>query len=355
MTEPLKVALMGCGRISKRHAAVLHDQAPGATLAAVCDIISARAESTGKQYDVPYFTSVARMIAAIQPDILAILTPSGNHSHHINLVAGTVPHIIVEKPLALTTTDIIDAHDACEQSGTTLTVVHQNRYNLPVLRLRQAIDENRLGNITLATIRVRWSRAQDYYTDWHGTWKYAGGVLANQAIHHVDLLRLFCGPVDTVYAYAVTASVQAEVEDTLVAVLKFKSGALGTIEATTATRPVDLEGSLSILGDKGTVEIGGFAVNKMLHWEFIDKRPDDFEIACLCENPPNIYGFGHKAFYQDYIRHIQSNQLPPISWQDGYNVVEVIEAIYESVETGAEVKVGSPTSHIRLGKSIGNE
>jgi predicted dehydrogenase len=219
-----------------------------------------------------------------------------------------------------------------------------------VVQLHHAIETNRLGKINLATIRVRWCRHQDYFTDWHGTWKDAGGALANQAIHHIDLLRWLCGPVDTVFSYATTAMVKAEVEDTLVAVLRFASGALGTVEVTTATRPVDLEGSLSILGARGTVEIGGFAVNKMLHWSFEDKQPDDLEIGALCENPPNVYGFGHRAFYQDYIEHITAGKTPPITWEDGYKAVELIEAIYESVETGREIKVGDATPHVKMGK-----
>jgi len=346
----LKIALLGCGRIAQRHAAVLHDQVVGAGLCAVCDIIPEKAKALGEKYSVPYFTDEIDMVLQIHPDVVSILTQSGRHVQNTLLMAGlNIPNILIEKPIGLNLENIMASVDYCE-GWRSLSTVHQNRYNLPVIQLKSAIDSHRLGKINVATVRVRWRRDQSYYSDWHGTWADAGGVLANQAIHHVDLLRWLCGPVDTVFAYATTAMVSAEVEDTLVAALKFSSGALGTIECTTAARPINLEGSLSILGEHGTVEIGGFAVNKMLHWEFEDAQPGDIDIATLCENPPDVYGFGHKAFYQDYVNAIEVGNPPSVSWQDGYNAVELVRAIYESVEIGKEVKVGDPTPHVRLGR-----
>lgn len=351
MTEPLRVALMGCGRIANRHAAVLSGQVKHAQLVGVCDLIPDKAKDFCKQYNVPCFSSLSDMAKVAQPDVIAVLTPSGEHAWHaMQAMSYNAKHIIVEKPLALTLDDILDVMGYCNDTNNTLTTVHQNRYNLPVIAAKKAIDEGRLGKVNLATVRVRWSRPLEYYSDWHGTWRYAGGALANQAIHHMDLLLWLCGPIKKVFSVAATTIAGVEVEDTLVSTLEFESGALGTFEVTTATRPIDLEGSLSLLGDKGTIEIGGFAVNKMLRFEFVEKQQDDLEIATLCENPPNVYGFGHKAWYDDYCQHILAGDNPPITWRDAYAAIEVISAMYESVEVGRVIEVGELTPHVRMGK-----
>ena len=348
--KSLRVALMGCGRIAKRHATVLSGQVEQAQLVAVCDIVPERAREFCKLYNVPCYPDLRALADAEEPDVIAVLTPSGDHARHALLAGSGAPHVIVEKPLALTCNDILDVRDYWLRTGVTFSTVHQNRYNLPVIAARKALNAGRLGKINLATVRVRWCRQPDYYQDWHGTWRYAGGALANQAIHHMDLLLWLCGPIKSVYSIASTTIAGIEVEDTLVSTLKFASGALGTFEVTTSTRPVDLEGSLSILGTTGTIEIGGFACNKMLHFEFEDKLPTDFETATLCENPPDVYGFGHRAWYEDYCQHILAKQEPPITWRDAYHAIEVISAMYESVETGQVMSTHVATPHVRLGK-----
>jgi predicted dehydrogenase len=206
----------------------------------------------------------------------------------------------------------------------------------------------------MGTVRVRWCRTQAYYDQdpWRGTWAQDGGVFANQASHHIDLLEWFLGEPVSVFAKARTALVDIEAEDTGVAIITFKSGAIGVVEATTATRPKDLEGSLSILGEKGAVEIGGFAVNELKTWQFADSRPEDKDIlAGAKELPPNVYGFGHKAYLNHVVDSIRTNRPGLVDGLEGRKSLELISAIYESIETHKEVVLRFQAVEARLGRS----
>lgn len=351
----LRFALVGCGRIAKKHAEIIAKQLPDAELAAVCDVKTDRAESYGTKYTVPYFTDMHEMMkkAGDRIDVINILTPSGNHAEHTIALAPYGKHIVVEKPMALTIDDADDMIKACDQAGVKLFVVKQNRYNYPVQKLRAALEEGRFGKLVLGTVRVRWCRDQRYYDQdaWRGTWRYDGGVFTNQASHHVDLLEWMMGDVESVFAKSATQLVRIEAEDTGVVVLKFKNGALGIIEATTATRPKDLEGSISILGEKGTVEIGGFAVNEMKIWNFVEGRPGDAEvIATYKQNPPDVYGFGHVEYLKDVIGSIRNKTKALVDGLEGRKSLELIMAIYESIETGKEVFLRFIPKQCRLGR-----
>jgi len=244
---------------------------------------------------------------------------------------------------------------SCDEAGIRLFVIKQNRFNLPVQKLRQAIVENRFGKLVMGTVRVRWCRRQDYYDqdDWRGTWLNDGGVLANQSSHHIDLIEWMMGDVQSVFAKSKTALVNIECEDTAVAVLTFKNGALGIIEATTATRPKDTEGSISILGEKGMVEIGGFAVNEIRTWQFeIEKDEDRDVFVKYSTNPPNVYGYGHVAYYKHIVDCIQNGAPQLIDGLEGRRSLELITAIYESIETGKEVFMRFTPKRCRLGLEI---
>jgi UDP-N-acetyl-2-amino-2-deoxyglucuronate dehydrogenase len=349
----LKFALVGCGRIAKRHAEILgHGQVQNASLAAVCDIDVAKAAAMASPFGVPFFVDYHEMLREISPDVVVVLTESGHHARDVISLAPYGRHIIVEKPMALRLEDADAMVDACKASNSHLFVVKQNRFNVPVVKLREALEAGRFGRLVMGTVRVRWSRDQAYYNQdpWRGTWALDGGVLANQASHHVDLLEWMMGPVDTVFAHSSTALVNIEAEDTAIALLKFESGALGVIEATTAVRPRDLEGSISILGERGTVEIGGFAVNQMKVWNFADPCPDDeIVMTKFSVNPPNVYGFGHQAYYEHVVASLTSGVPPLVDGTVGRRSLELISAIYESIETGGEVRVGSGTHSRRLG------
>jgi UDP-N-acetyl-2-amino-2-deoxyglucuronate dehydrogenase len=353
MEHMLRFALVGCGRIAKRHAELLgHRQIAHAELVAVCDIAPAKAERVGRQFSVPYFTDMHEMMEKVAVDVVVVLTESGNHAEHVIALTQYRKNIVVEKPMALTLNDADAMIRACDRAGVRLFVVKQNRFNVPVVKLRQALESGRFGRLVLGTVRVRWCRPQSYYDQdsWRGTWALDGGVLSNQASHHVDLLEWMMGDVDSVFAIASTALVKIEAEDTAVVVLRFSNGALGVIEATTAARPKDLEGSISILGERGTVEIGGFAVNEMKIWNFADATPEDASVMESCSvNPPNVYGFGHQAYYEHVVDCIRNKRQHLVDGLEGRRSLELISAIYESVETGREVALRFRPSRCRLG------
>lgn len=350
----LKIGLVGCGRIAKRHSDLLGSgQIEGAELAAVSDIVPAKAEAIAGRFDVPWFTDMHEMMEVANPDVAVILTESGLHAEHAIALAPYGKHIVVEKPMALTLDDADGMIRACDRYGVRLFVVKQNRFNVPVIKLREALDDGRFGRLVLGTARVRWCRRQEYYDQdaWRGTWALDGGVLANQASHHVDLLEWMMGEVDSVFAKATTALADIESEDTAIVMLKFRSGALGIIEATTAARPTDLEGSISILGEQGAVEIGGFAVNEMKVWKFEEPVPGDEEVLSkFSVNPPNVYGFGHQAYYQHVINCIRNEQPQLVDGLEGRRSLELISAIYESIETGHEVPMRFIPRRCKLGQ-----
>lgn len=349
----IRFGLLGCGRIAKRHSDLLGGRhIEGAGLVAVCDPIRARADAIASKFGVPACYDIDDFLARKDIDVVSVLTPSGLHAGHVITCAKAGKHVVVEKPMALRLRDADDMIRACDEAGVKLFVVKQNRFNVPVVKAREALEAGRFGKLVLGTVRVRWCRDQAYYDQdaWRGTWAHDGGVLSNQASHHIDMLEWFFGDVVNVHARAVSALVRIETEDTAVATLKFRNGALGIIEATTATRPVDLEGSLSILGEKGTVEIAGFAVNQIRHWRFVDELPSDKEVVeKFSVNPPNVYGFGHQAYYQHVVECLVSQRAALVDGLEGRKSLELISALYESIETGHEVALHFEPRLSRLG------
>lgn len=352
----IKIALVGCGRIAKRHVELLSGgNIKGAELAGLCDSDVSKAQSlkTAASLDVPVFEDMDDMMASIKPDAVAVLTPSGMHSEHTIRLAKHRKHIIVEKPMALTLDDADAMIRACDKAGIRLFVIKQNRFNVPVQKAREALENGRFGKLVLGTVRVRWCRPQHYYDQdsWRGTWKYDGGVLTNQASHHVDLLEWMLGDVESVFAKSTTALVNIEAEDTAVVTLKFRNGALGIIEATTATRPKDLEGSLSILGENGSVVIGGFAVNQLQTWNFTNEEPGDSEVLeNYSVNPPDVYGFGHRSYYEHVVQCLAEQSAQLVDGLEGRRSLELIHAIYESIETGKEVFLRFQPNKVKLGR-----
>ena len=350
----LRFVLVGCGRIARRHADLLgNKQIQGAELAAVCDVVPQKARRLAEPFGVPHYADMHEMCSVEKYDVIVVLTESGLHARHVLDLAQYGKHIVVEKPMALTLDDADKMIRMCDQNAIKLFVVKQNRFNVPVVKLREALEAGRFGKLVLGTVRVRWCRRQDYYDQdpWRGTWALDGGVLSNQASHHVDLLEWMMGDVESVFAKSLTALVDIEAEDTAVVVLKFRNGALGVIEATTATRPKDLEGSISILGEHGSAEIGGFAVNEMKSWNFTQKRPDDDSVMTTYSvNPPNVYGFGHQAYYEHVVDCVNNRRQQLVDGLEGRRSLELISAIYESIETGKEVAMRFAPNKCRLGQ-----
>jgi UDP-N-acetyl-2-amino-2-deoxyglucuronate dehydrogenase len=337
-TRSIRIALVGCGRISGNHFDAFR-KIEGLELVAVCDTVEERARAAGESNDVPYFTSYERMLRDVECDAVVIATPSGLHPQHGVLAARAGKHVITEKPMAISLAAADELVHACDAAGVHLFVVKQNRLNPGVQLLKRALDKGRFGRIYLANTTVRWTRPQEYYDQapWRGTWEFDGGAFMNQASHYVDLIQWLVGPVESVIAKTATLARRIEAEDTGIAVLKFRNGALGTIEVTMLAYPKNLEGSITILGEKGSVKIAGTAVNKVETWQFSDYDDDDKLIEAAATNPPNVYGFGHEAYYRNVLKVLRGDAVPDTDGRAGRKSLELILGIYESAKIGREV------------------
>lgn len=346
----IRFALVGCGTIAAKHVEAI-SRIEGAAISAVCDRVADAARKLGEGLGVPYFTSAAAMAEAVDFDVFSILTPSGDHAVQVLDLARFGRHFIIEKPMALRIDDADRMIAACDEAGAKIFVVKQNRYNPPVVALRQAVDDGRLGKLVMGTVRVRWARHQAYYDQrpWRGTWAQDGGVLTNQAAHHIDMLIWLMGEVESVSAMTATRLANIEAEDTGVAILRFASGALGVIEATTGARPKDLEGSLSLMGEKGAVEIGGYFMNELKTWNFVDPVPDDADIFQRFGTTPKISAWNLEQYLRGAIASLREGRAGLVDGLGGRRSLELISAIYESAETGKTISLRFRPQSCRLG------
>ena len=351
MTD-ISFALIGCSSIAKKHAESL-SRIEGVALSAVCDLDGAKAESLGKSYGVKPYTDYHQMFEREKIDVAVVLTPSGDHAERVLDLVKYRKHIVVEKPMALRLEDADSVIRACDEAGIKLFVVKQNRYNKPIQALRQALEAGRFGKLVLGTVRVRWCRTQDYYdaAPWRGTWAWDGGVLTNQASHHIDMLEWMMGEVECVNAMTARRVVHIEAEDTGAAIVRFRNGALGIIEATTACRPKDLEGSISILGEKGSVVVGGFAMDRLVSWQFADSRPEDETVFETDGRNPNEFAWNHTEYLRGVVETIKNGKRALVDGLEGRKSLELITALYESAETCREVAVHFRPKQVRLGES----
>lgn len=334
----IRIALVGCGRISRSHFDAI-GKIDELQLVAVCDSVESRARDAGEGEGVPWFTSYVRMLEEAPCDVVAVCTPSGLHPQHGILAAKAGKHVVCEKPMAIALTAADELVQACDDAGVQLFVVKQNRLNPPIQFLRRAIEKGRFGRIYMANTTVRWTRPQEYYDQapWRGTWEFDGGAFMNQASHYVDLIQWLVGPVESVMAKTATLARRIETEDSGVAILKFRSGALGVIEVTMLTYPRNLEGSITILGEKGTVKIGGTAVNKVETWQFADYDDDDKLVESSTYTPPNVYGHGHEGYYRNVLSVLRGQAVADTDGRAGRKSLELILGIYESAKSGHEV------------------
>jgi UDP-N-acetyl-2-amino-2-deoxyglucuronate dehydrogenase len=336
--DEFRIALVGCGRISRNHFDAIRT-VDGLRLTAVSDSIEARAREAGESQGVPWFTNYSEMLARTDADIVTVATPSGLHSMQGIAAAKAGKHVITEKPMAITLEQADALVAATDAAGVKLFVVKQNRLNPSVQLLKRAVDKGRFGRIFLANTSVRWNRPQEYYdaASWRGTWEFDGGAFMNQASHYVDLIQWLLGPVESVVAKTATQARRIEAEDSGVAVLKFRSGALGVIEVNVLTYPKNWEGSITIIGEKGTAKIGGTAVNKVEHWLFAEYDDDDKLIEASGTNPPSVYGFGHEGYYRNVLAVLRGESQPETDGRAGRKSLELILGIYESAKTGRDV------------------
>ena len=333
------IALLGCGRISKNHLESIYQLSDELKLVAVCDIIPERAREAAEKYNAVAYTDYDEMLKRDDIDLISICTPSGMHPEHGIKAAQRGWHVITEKPMAITLEAADALIKACDDNHVQLFVVKQNRLNTTMQLLKRSIDKERFGKIYLVQSNVFWQRPQSYYDQakWRGTWEFDGGSFMNQASHYIDALYWLIGPVDYVMAETATMARKIETEDTGTAILKFRNGIIGTVNVTMLTFPKNYEGSITILGEKGTVKVGGVAVNRIEKWEFEEYDDDDRLVVESNYNPPNVYGLGHIPYYKNVIAALNGKADPDTDGRSGRKSLEIILAIYKSAQTGKKV------------------
>ena len=328
----LNIALIGCGRISKNHFEAIAQQ-EDAQVVACCDIIPERAKEAAEKYNIPFGTTkYEEMLKRDDIDLISICTPSGLHPEHGILAARAGKHVLTEKPMACRIEEADKLIKACDEAGVKLFVVLQNRLNPSIQLVRRAFEEGRFGKIYMITSNVFWTRPQNYYdmAPWRGTWALDGGAFMNQASHYVDMVQWFGGPIAEVKSITATLARNIEAEDTGSAIIRFENGAIGSINVTMLTYPKNLEGSITILGEKGTVRIGGTSMNKIEQWDFIDKEEYDDEIEQYNTNPTSVYGFGHSGYYRNIIDSLYGTAQPISNDQEGMKSLYLLEQIYRN-------------------------
>ncbi len=339
----IRFALVGCGRISKNHFDSIKQHAADAELVDVCDtnpqaLAPAVAATGAKGHD-----NLEAMLKATTADCVILTTPSGIHPAQAIEVARSGRHVLSEKPMATKWEDGVRMVRACEDANVHLFVVKQNRRNATLQLLKQAVSRKRFGQIYMVTLNVFWQRPQVGYYDqakWRGTWDMDGGAFMNQASHYVDLLEWIVGPIDSLHAYTATLGRDIEAEDTGVMSVRWRNGALGSLNCTMLTYPKNLEGSITILGEKGTVRIGGVAVNEIKEWQFADADPDDAKIKEASYETTSVYGFGHPLYYGNVVQVLRGQAEPEVDGREGLKSLEVLIAAYRSARDG--VRVGLP-------------
>jgi predicted dehydrogenase len=308
-------------------------------LAAACDVIDSRVQHFVSQYGGDAYTDYRRILDRQDIDIVTICTPSGMHAEMGIAAAQAGKHVLVEKPIALTLEDADALIAACERAGVALGVVLQNRFNPPMRELRRLIDQGELGRIYLGSATVRWYRPQSYYEDgWHGTIAMDGGALMNQSIHHIDALQWLMGDVLSVFSYADTLAHRMEAEDVGVSVLRFRNGALGTVEGSTLTFPENLEGSIALFGEHGSVKVGGTALNRKVFWKVRDRLEEERDmLAREAIDPPSVYGYSHREQIIEFLSAVQEGRQPATHGREARRSLRLVLAMYQSARERREI------------------
>lgn len=335
----IRIAVVGCGRISANHFGAIAKHEERMELAAVCDTDPVALEAAESKYGVPGYSSLQDLLKGTEVDLVALCTPSGLHPEQAIQAARAGRHVMTEKPMATRWADGLRMVRECDNAGVYLFVVKQNRRNATLQLLKRAVEKRRFGRIHMVTINVFWSRPQSYYDSakWRGTWEFDGGALMNQASHYVDLVDWLIGPVESVQAYVATLARNIQVEDTATVGVRWRSGALGSINVTMLTYPKNLEGSITIIGEKGTVRVGGVAVNEIQNWEFAEPDPDDECVKSASYETTSVYGFGHPLYYDNVIKVMRGEAEPETDGREGLHSLELLIASYISARDGRRV------------------
>lgn len=360
MSNRSQIAILGCGRVSNRYREVFRDELPDiAEVVMAADLDAEKSSDFAAEFGCAAGQGIDDIIAA-RPDLVCVMTESGHHAAHALALLDAGLNVLVEKPVALRVEDAVKMREMAAARGALCAVVKQNRYNPAMQFLRTAVDDGRFGRLVTAGVRVHWSRDQSYYDDpWHGRWAMDGGVLTQQAIHHLDGLQWLAGPVASVCAQGQAVLNKLEAEDTAVAIIRFESGALGTIEATTSARPRDFEASLHLVGERALAKVGGQALNLIETWEPVAPEASDVDVAKThSQQVPSSYGLGHGPLLRDVIDAVNSgDHSAVVSIDDGLKSLRLAHALYASMETGGWVDLAAqPLSRqLGVGPAAGNQ
>ncbi len=335
----LRFALVGCGRIARNHFGALAQHADRCELVAVCDVDAAALDRAATDTGAVPFDNLDHMLERSDIDACIITTPSGLHPDQAVRVARAGRHVITEKPMATRWEDAKRMVGACDAAGVRMFVVKQNRRNATLQLLKRAVDQKRFGRIYMVNLNVFWTRPQSYYNSapWRGTWEFDGGAFMNQASHYVDLLDWIIGPIESLQAYTATLARDIEVEDTGVISLRWRNGALGSMNVTMLAYPHNLEGSITILGETGTARIGGVAVNEVQQWDFAVPHDDDAKVQQASYETASVYGFGHPLYYDNVVKVLRGEAEPETDGREGLKSLEVLIAAYRSARDGRRV------------------
>ena len=340
--RPVRFALVGCGRISANHIAALHQHRSRAELVAVCDNQLPALQQAVQKTGARGFHSLDTLLASSDADVVVLATPSGLHPRQTMAAARAGRHVVTEKPMATKWDEGMEMVRVCREAGAKLFVVKQNRLNSTLQRVKRALDGGRFGRVFMVNVNVFWTRPQSYYDEapWRGRWDLDGGAFLNQASHYVDMVDWLLGPVDSVHAYTATLAREIEAEDTGVMSLRLRKGGLASINVTMLTYGKNLEGSITILGERGTVRVGGVAVNRIEHWEFDHTVPEDAQVGNVNYVAPTVYGLGHPLYYDNVISTLRGEVSAEVDGYEGLRSLEVVIAAYRSARDG--VRVGLP-------------
>ena len=337
----IRIAVIGCGRIAKNHFGAIAQHSDHLQLTAVCDTQPERLKAASEAHGVPGYRSLKELLnSKDKPDIVTLCTPSGLHPEQAILAAEHGVHVMTEKPMATRWQDGVRMVRACDEAGVQLFVVKQNRRNATLQLLKRAVSEKRFGRIHMVHMNVFWTRPQAYYDQdkWRGTWEFDGGAFMNQASHYVDLFDWLIGPVEKVQAMVSTHR-DIEVEDTGVLNVRWRNGALGSMAVTMLTYPSNLEGSITILGEKGSVRVGGVAVNDIQLWEFDEPRDYDEDVKAANYETTSVYGFGHPLYYKNVVDVMRGEAEPETDGREGLRSLELLIAAYLSARDGQTVSL----------------
>ena len=337
----IKIAVTGCGRIAKNHFGAIEKLADDLELVGLCDDNPQVLREHMERHGVPGFTSYDDMLHNLDCDLVSLCTPSGLHSAQTILAARHGRHVMTEKPMATRWKDGLAMVQACDEAGVRLFVIKQNRRNATLQLLKRAVEEKRFGKIHMVHLNVFWTRPQEYYDSakWRGTWEMDGGAFMNQASHYVDLLEWLIGPIADVQAMTGTLARDIEVEDSGVLNVRWRTGALGSMAVTMLTYPKNLEGSITILGDKGTVRVGGVAVNDIQIWDFAEPRDYDEQIKAANYQTTSVYGFGHPLYFKNVVDVLRGEVQPETDGREGLKSLEVLIAAYRSARDRCTVSL----------------